>query len=149
MVCLGNICRSPLADGLLRKKVALHQLDVIVDSAGTSGFHSGQKPDLRMIDTAKKFECDLSILRARQFVKEDYKAFDKIYVMDSNNLKDVLKLAPNEQDKAKVDLLMNLVYPGQNIPVPDPYYGGGEGFLEVYAMVDKATDKIIEAIQKK
>lgn len=147
MVCLGNICRSPLADGLLRKKVSDNKLDVEVDSAGTSGIHSGEAPDARMCQTAKNFGTPIDELRSRKFVIADFDKFDKIYVMDKSNKANILQMARNEDDKKKVELILNLIYPSQNKEVPDPYYGGEEGFIEVYHLLDAATDRIIEKIK--
>lgn len=149
MVCLGNICRSPLADGLLRRKVSENQLNVEVDSAGTSNLHRGEAPDLRMQATAKKNGTDLSFLRARQFVKSDFHDFDLIYVMDKSNLKNVLALASSDQDRQKVKLILNELNPSANDEVPDPYFGGQSGFDQVYALLDEATDKIINNIKQK
>ena len=120
MVCLGNICRSPLADGLMRKKINDNKLDVIVDSAGTSGIHVGEAPDFRMCQTAKKFGASIDDLRSRKFIIEDFDNFDVIYVMDKINKSNILQLARNEEDKKKVQLILNQTYPGQNIEVPDP-----------------------------
>ena len=147
MVCLGNICRSPLADGLLRKKVSDNKLNVEVDSAGTSGIHSGEAPDARMCQTAKKFGTPIDELRSRKFVIEDFDNFDKIYVMDKSNKANILQMARNEEDKNKVELILNMSFPLQNKEVPDPYYGGEEGFIEVYHLLDAATDRIIEKIK--
>lgn len=148
MVCLGNICRSPMADGLLRKKVNQLGLDIEVDSAGTSSYHVGAKPDERMTETAKSFGCDIEFLRARQFVVVDFDLFDQIYVMDSSNYSNVMKLARNEDDRSKVELILNEVYPTENRQVPDPYFGGSQGFIDVYKMLDEATNKIIEKYNK-
>ena len=147
MVCLGNICRSPLADGLLRKKVSDNKLNVEVDSAGTSGIHSGEAPDARMCQTAKKFGTPIDELRSRKFVIEDFDNFDKIYVMDKSNKANILQMARNEEDKKKVELILNVSFPLQNKEVPDPYYGGEEGFIEVYHLLDATTDRIIEKIK--
>lgn len=147
MVCLGNICRSPLADGLLRKKVAEQQLDVTVDSAGTSGYHVGEAPDARMIATSKKRGTSIDFLRARMFTHLDFDQFDVIYVMDQSNLQNVLKLAENEAQKAKVRLILNELEPDSHAEVPDPYFGGSAGFEHVYDLLDKATDNIIEKIK--
>lgn len=149
MVCLGNICRSPLADGLLRRKVSENQLDVEVDSAGTSNHHQGESPDSRMLATAKKYGTDLSFLRARQFVKSDFQDFDLIYVMDKSNLQNVLELASSEEDRQKVNLILNEIHPNSNAEVPDPYFGGQAGFDHVYALLDEATDKIVNNIKNK
>ena len=147
MVCLGNICRSPLADGLLRKKVKENNLNVFIDSAGTSGLHAGSPPDSRMCKTAKKFNTSIDELRSRKFLLEDFDKFDWIYVMDKENLSDVLKLARNENDRNKVQLILNTIDANKNQEVPDPYYGGDEGFLEVYRLLDNATDSIVHKIK--
>jgi protein-tyrosine phosphatase len=147
MVCLGNICRSPMADGLLRKKVAELGLKVEVDSAGTSGLHSGEKPDPRMQATAEALGTPIDFLRARQFVREDFHRFDRIYVMDQSNYNNVLQLASNDEDIAKVRMILNELYPGMNKPVPDPYYGGEEGFLAVYKLLDEATELIVNQLK--
>ena len=148
MVCLGNICRSPLADGLLRKKVAEAGLDVEVDSAGTSAYHVGNPPDSRMRATAKSKGCPIDDLRARQFVVEDYDRFDRIYVMDQSNRQNVLSLARTAEDEAKVEMILNLSHPNMDLEVPDPYYGGDKGFLEVYQLLDDATDVIMNDLRK-
>lgn len=148
MVCLGNICRSPLADGLLRKKVNENQMDVFVDSAGTANYHVGEKPDHRMIATAKSFGVDLNDLRARQFVVKDFDEFDLIYVMDKSNYNNVIHLAGNTDDKQKVRLILNELEPEMNLEVPDPYYGGEQGFIDVFKLLDKTTDIILKKISK-
>lgn len=140
-VCLGNICRSPLADGLLRKKVTENKLDVLVDSAGTAGYHIGEAPDSRMIATAKARNTDLSFLRARQFKASDFGIFERIYVMDTANLKNVLSIAKTEAERAKVSLVLDSIEPGME--VPDPYYGNQAGFDHVYDLLDEATTHII------
>ncbi len=149
MVCLGNICRSPMADGLLRKKAAENNLDIIVDSAGTGDWHVGQAPDERMRATAKKNGVPIDDLRGRQFTEADYDEFDKIYVMDESNFDNVVKLARDERDTRKVDLLLNVSYPGESRSVPDPYFGGDEGFQHVFDMLDKATDVLIKKLSEK
>lgn len=144
MVCLGNICRSPLAHGLLREKVEKAGLNVEVDSAGTSNFHVGEAPDPRMRETAKSFGLNIDDLRARQFVKNDFEDFDLIYAMDQSNYRNILSLASTDEDRSKVRLILNESNPDSNHEVPDPYYGGDQGFVDVYTMLDIATDKIIE-----
>jgi protein-tyrosine phosphatase len=148
MVCLGNICRSPLADGLLRKKVAEAGLAVEVDSAGTDDYHVRNAPDARMRKTAKSFGTPIDDLRARQFVVEDFDRFDRIYVMDKSNRSNVLALARTQADADKVELILNLSHPGKDLEVPDPYYGGDEGFIEVYELLDEATDVLMNELQK-
>ncbi len=141
MVCLGNICRSPLAHGLLRDKA---QDRIEVDSAGTGNWHEGEAPDHRMIRTARKHGVDISDLRARTFVVEDFERFDLIYVMDESNYDNVVKLARNENDVKKVHLLLSLIDDINETEVPDPYFGGDAGFEHVYKLVDAATDVIIK-----
>lgn len=147
MVCLGNICRSPIADGILRKKVLELGLSVEVDSAGTSGFHTGEQPDERMRKTAKSFGVNIDDLRARQFTVEDFDTFDLIYAMDSSNYNNILSLARSAEDRSKVRLILNELEPGKNLQVPDPYYGGEQGFIDVFNLLDAATDRIIEKIK--
>lgn len=146
MVCLGNICRSPMAEGILRDHIEKAGLKVIVDSAGTSGYHSGEAPDFRAVRTLQKKGIDISGLSARQFTVNDFDDFDFIYVMDTSNLINVLNLARSEEDKKKVVLIMNEVSPNKNQSVPDPYYGGIEGFEEVYTMLDHASKIILSHI---
>jgi len=143
MVCLGNICRSPLAEGILRKKAAEAKLDILIDSAGTSGYHAGECPDARSIANAGKYGVDIANLCSRQFTLEDFDLFDHIYVMDSSNYGNVLTLARNQQDRNKVELLLNILYPEKDMIVPDPYFGGEEGFDQVYHLLDKACEKLV------
>ncbi len=145
MVCLGNICRSPLAEGLLRKKVK--ELGWETDSAGTSAYHVDEAPDPRSIQIGRKYGVNISDLRGRQFSADDFERFDKIYVMDQSNYQNVMKLARNDNDRAKVDYLLNELEPGSNSEVPDPYFGGDMGFENVYTMLDKATDRIVEKLK--
>jgi len=147
MVCLGNICRSPIADGLLRKKVQEQHLDVEVDSAGTIGMHAGSAPDSRMIATAKSRGTDISFLKARQFTAKDFQGFDVIFAMDKNNKRDILSLAKTAEDKQKVHLLLSEITNQEEANVPDPYYGTSKDFEHVYDLVDNATDTIIEKIK--
>jgi protein-tyrosine phosphatase len=142
MVCLGNICRSPLAEGILQYKINNLSLDWEVDSAGTSSFHAGEKPDIRSIQVAKRNEIDISNQRSRPFRGWDFETFDWIYVMDSSNYSDVIAMAQSEKEKAKVKLIMNELEPGKNIAVPDPYYGEF-GFENVFEMLDQACNKIV------
>lgn len=147
MVCLGNICRSPLAEGILREKLMINKLNVIIDSAGTSGLHTGERPDSRMCETAKTFDLNIDDLTSRKFVVQDFDTFDIIYVMDSSNYSNILALARTTEDKSKVHLILNELYPNKNMAVPDPYYGGEQGFIDVYNLLNEATDKIIEKIK--
>lgn len=147
VVCLGNICRSPLAEGILLHLVNEKNLLLTIDSAGTSDYHIGEAPDARTTSNAKKHNIDLSPLRARQFVVEDFDLFDKIYVMDKSNLQNVLKLARHDEDKQKVDLFLNILHPNGNMEVPDPYFGGEAGFENVFQLVWNASEKLIEKYQ--
>jgi protein-tyrosine phosphatase len=146
MVCLGNICRSPLAEEILRSKV--NPTEVEVDSAGTSNYHVGEKPDKRSIDVGEKHGLDLTHQRARQFSVSDFDDFDQIFVMDSQNYQNVVKLARTDADVAKVELISNVLHPGQNRPVPDPYYGGDDGFERVFHMLDNACELIAEKLNR-
>lgn len=146
MVCLGNICRSPLAEGILKSKI--DSTKTLVDSAGTGAWHAGSLPDKRSIAVAKKNGIDLTYQRARVFLPEDFTRFDKIYVMDHSNYVNVCKLAPNDQAIEKVQLILNESHPDKNLEVPDPYYGGDSGFDDVFDMLDEACEKIKEKISK-
>ncbi len=149
MVCLGNICRSPLADGILRRKVLEKGLDIEVDSAGTANYHIGKAPDSRMIKTAANRGTDLSFLRARQFKANDFDAFDLIFVMDRYNYEDVISLAKSKEQRQKVNYLLNVVEPNTNNEVPDPYYGTQKDFEEVYDLVDHSIDQLIDKLEIK
>ena len=146
MVCLGNICRSPLAEGILRDKLEKLNLNIVVDSAGTSNYHIGEHPDKRTIENAGKHKIDLSNLKARQFSVNDFDNFDFIFAMDSSNFGDVMGLARNKNDKQKVELILNRVYPNANISVPDPYFGGDEGFENVFTILNNACDVIASSL---
>lgn len=140
MVCLGNICRSPLAEGILRSKV--DPAKVQVDSAGTGGWHVGELPDPRSVEVAKKNGLDITYQRGRKFSAYDFESYDHIFVMDNSNYRDVVKLTKNEEEIKKVQLILDELFPGDNVDVPDPYYGGHQGFDNVYAMLDEACQKI-------
>ncbi|MCC7453707.1 MAG: low molecular weight phosphotyrosine protein phosphatase [Crocinitomix sp.] len=146
MVCLGNICRSPIAEGILRHKAAERGLAIEVDSAGTSSFHAGNPPDLRMMITARKNGIDITDLRSRLFVKEDFQNFDLIFAMDQSNERNILSLAENDEDRQKVKLILNEIDPTSNSQVPDPYYGGDHGFQVVIDLLDKAIDKFLNRL---
>src|SRR5690606_15798979 len=140
MVCLGNICRSPLAEGILKSKLPKDQF--VIDSAGTASYHIGSPPDRRAMSIAKKNGLDISGLRGRQFNVDDFERFDYIYVMDESNYNNVMAVARSEEDKNKVRFILNETYPNQNYDVPDPYYGGPEGFENVFKMLDEACNVI-------
>lgn len=148
MVCLGNICRSPLAEGIMQHKINKAHLDWEVDSAGTAGYHVGEAPHKLSQKVAKHNGIDICSQQCRQFVKEDMQRFDKIYVMDSSNYTDVKKISGALWNESKVDLLLNELYPNQNKNVPDPWYGEEDGYHKVFDMIDKACDKIIEQYTK-
>ena len=143
MVCLGNICRSPIADGLLLRKIKEQKLDAQVDSAGTANYHIGKAPDSRMIQTAAAHGTPIEFLRARQFSNQDFENFDHILVMDQSNYENVIRLAQSADDRNKVQFLLDYLYPNQKAAVPDPYYGSLEDFEQVYQLVDSATDALI------
>ena len=138
MVCLGNICRSPLAEGILKSKAK----NLEVDSAGTAGYHVGKQPDIRSIDIAKKHDINLKNQRARQFSTRDFDDFDKIYVMDTDNYSKIISLARSQEDMDKVDLILNEIYPREYKSVPDPYYGGDEGFQNIYNLLEVSCEVI-------
>ncbi len=144
MVCLGNICRSPLAEGILKAKTFLK--GVIVDSAGTSSYHIGNPPDKRSVEIAKKNNIDITEQRGRKFIVSDFDNFDIIYAMDSSNYRNILSLARNENDKQKVRIILNELFPNENLDVPDPYNGGEHGFKVVYDMLNEACDEIVKKI---
>ena len=144
MVCLGNICRSPLAEGILASK--LPENNFIVDSAGTGNWHVGKQPDERSIAVAKKNKLDISFQKGKQFKSTDFDNFDYIYVMDNSNYEDVIKLANNEEQKNKVQLILNELFPGENVDVPDPYYGIQNGFDTVFNMLDQTCDVIAKKL---
>ena len=145
MVCLGNICRSPLAEGILRNKIS--NLNVTVDSAGTAGYHIGSKPDPRAIDIAKKNNIDISSLRARKFERSDFINFDKIYVMDKNNYYDIIDLAENKDQTSKVILITDVI--DSDSFVPDPYYGDLADFEKVFNLLEKICQKIANQIESR
>ena len=140
MVCLGNICRSPLAEGILRSKVNPEK--IFIDSAGTAAYHIGEPPDPRSISVALKYGVDLRSQKARKLILRDFMKFDRIYAMDEHNYQKIISLAQNDDDKKKVKMILNEVTPAQNLSVPAPYYGGDQGFEEVYQMLDKACEAI-------
>lgn len=142
MVCLGNICRSPLAEGILKAEANKRSLNWHVDSAGTSGWHAGEAPDPRSIQVARENGLDIGDQRSRQIGAEDFDEFDLIITMDTNNYRNVINLARNEKDREKVYMLLNYLYPGENRAVPDPYYDGG--FQNVYDMISDAVSALLD-----
>ncbi|OZV66420.1 low molecular weight protein-tyrosine-phosphatase [Winogradskyella aurantia] len=146
MVCLGNICRSPLAHGILESK--LNSNDFYIDSAGTGAYHVGEQPDQRSIQVALENGIDISHQSARQFKKLDFNAFDIIYVMDSSNYSNVVSLASTSNDTKKVKLFLDENPNISNKNVPDPYYGEAEDFELVFNMINETCDIIAENLQK-
>lgn len=143
MICLGNICRSPLAEGIMKSKITEHGLGWEVDSAGTSGWHIGEPPDPRSIETAHKYGVDISHQKSRKIRSTDIEYFDRIYVMDDDNLRETLRYCHTEEEKSRVQKIMNAIPVAKRTNVPDPYFGEF-GFDLVYEMLDQACDKIIE-----
>jgi protein-tyrosine phosphatase len=147
-VCLGNICRSPMAEGIMAKMVKEQKLNITVDSAGTSSWHAGEHPDKRAIETAAFHGVDISNLVARPFTGKDFEKFDKIYVMDEMNYHDVMAHARAEEDKKKVHLFLEAAGGYFFNGVPDPYYGGALGFEKVFSILDDASRKILAKIHE-
>lgn len=147
MICLGNICRSPLAEGILKEKIKQENLPWKVDSAGTSGWHDGNAPDPRSIDIAQEYGIDITDQKSRKIRSIDIDHYDRILVMDEQNLKDVLKYCRTEEEKAKVRKIMSYLPDTGSADVPDPYFGTF-GFDKVFQMLEAACDKIIEVEKK-
>lgn len=143
MVCLGNICRSPLAEGILRAKL---NNGYFIDSAGIGDWHVGQPPDKRSVSIARKYGIDISSQTARQFRSKDFDDFDLILVMDESNYDEIISLANSEEQKAKVRLILEHS-DSENKNVPDPYFGGEDEFESVYQLLDEATNVLIEKIK--
>ncbi len=143
MVCLGNICRSPLAQGILEHKCRERGLSWQVDSAGTGNWHFGSPPDKRSIEVARKYGIDIRDQRARTINSSDFTEFDRIYAMDMSNYQHLLKWALDDEEKNRIAMIMEEVSPGDYIDVPDPYFDD-DGFEQVYRMLDDACEKIIE-----
>ncbi|HPH24138.1 MAG TPA: low molecular weight protein-tyrosine-phosphatase [Chitinophagaceae bacterium] len=143
MVCLGNICRSPLAEGILQHKANAAGLNWQVDSAGTAGYHVGNPPHHLSQKVAKHNGIDISHQQCKQFVQEDMLNYDRIYVMDSSNYNDVKKISGHLWNEQKVGLLLNELFKGENRNVPDPWYGEEDGYHKVFDMIDRACEKIV------
>ena len=145
MVCLGNICRSPLAEGILKSKVDPEL--VFVDSAGTAGYHIGSSPDPRSIAVASKYNIDITDQRCRIFTRTDFHQFDLIYAMDRSNYSDIMSLAEEPEHFQKVRLLLEEVELSHK-EVPDPYYGGEKGFELVFDLIEQACNSIVQRISE-
>jgi protein-tyrosine phosphatase len=146
IVCHGNICRSPLAQALLNKK--LNGKEIQIDSAGVSDYHAGKPADARSKANAALHHIDLSAHIARQFHSSDFDKYDRIYVMDSANLSDISLISRDESDLKKVRLFLDAAYPGSMDSVPDPWYGNEEEFEKVFHIIDKACDSLANKIKK-
>lgn len=144
MVCLGNICRSPLAEAILQEKANAAGLHWEVDSAGTGNYHIGEKPHQLSQKVALHNGIDISAQRCRQFTKEDIRNFDLIYVMDADNYTDVKRICGEYWDAAKVTLILEGLYPGEEKEVPDPWYGTEKDFHIVFGLLSRACDAIID-----
>lgn len=143
MVCLGNICRSPLAEGILQHKANEAGLDWTVESAGTNGYHVGEAPHELSQKVAKMNGIDICQQKARQFVAQDFQRYDKIYAMATDVMDDIKRISGKHFDADKADYFLNELYPGSNKSVPDPWYGTEPGYHEVYALINKACDAIL------
>ena len=144
MVCLGNVCRSPLAEGILQDKAFTAGLTWSIESAGTNSYHTGEPPHKLSQKVARLNGIDISKQRAKRFTAGDFEVYDKIYALAADVMDEMKRIAGKKFDASKVDLLINEFYQGKNIDVPDPYYGPERGYHEVYKMIDEACDKIIE-----
>jgi len=143
LVCLGNICRSPMAEGILRDMIQKHGLGWSTDSAGTGDYHVGEQPDKRAMKTMHERGIDISDLRARHLRSSDFEEFDLLLAMDASNLRNMRAVAPNAELAAKAKLIMDYAPSHAQREVPDPYFGGDEGFVEVYEMLTVACTKLI------
>jgi protein-tyrosine phosphatase len=144
MVCLGNICRSPLAEGILQNKAFKAGLTWSIESAGTNSYHTGEPPHPLSQKVAVLNGIDISKQRARRFTAEDFNIYDKIYALAEDVMDDIKRISGKKFDHSKIDLLLNELYPGKNMDVPDPWYGPEPGYHEVFKLIDKICDKIIE-----
>lgn len=146
-VCLGNICRSPLAEGIFRQRADELGLHWMTDSAGTGGWHAGEAPDSRSVACAQSHGIDISDLRARQFQPSDLDEFDLVYAMDTENKQNILDMATSDEQRHKVKLILDEVFPGESRSVPDPYYGGEEGFEHVYQLLERAAEAVFNRVK--
>jgi len=146
-VCTGNICRSPMAEGILRRKLHSAGIDAHADSCGFEAFHVGDHPDHRALKVSRKYGIDISQHVSRLFRRQDFDTFDRIYVMDSSHYYGVSEMARSADDMKKVDYILNLLYPGRNMPVDDPWYDDLDAFERTYCQLDSACDRLIEEIR--
>jgi protein-tyrosine phosphatase len=143
MVCLGNICRSPLAQGILQHKANAAGLNWTVESAGTNGYHDGEPPHSLSIKVALQNGIDISKQQSRKFKATDFEQYDKIYAMAADVIDDMKNIAREKFDAAKVDLLLNELYPGKNKDIPDPWSGPEKYYHQVFELIDKACNKMV------
>jgi protein-tyrosine phosphatase len=143
MVCLGNICRSPLAEGILQDKAFKAGLKWSVESAGTNQYHTGEAPHPLSQKVAALNNINISNQRARRFIAADFENYDKIYALAEDVLDEIKRISGKKFDASKIDLLMNEIYPEKNMDVPDPYYGTEPGYHKVYKMIDEVCDAIV------
>lgn len=148
MVCLGNICRSPIAEGLMKVKLKNAGLEYMVDSAGMLSSHAGEAPDHRAIEAGNNHGVDISTKVARKFSKNDFEKFDFIFAMDESVYEEVISLAKTEDQKNKVNVFLDFADWNETSNVPDPYYGTQSDFEDVYQLIDVASDKIVEKFMK-
>jgi protein-tyrosine phosphatase len=148
-VCLGNICRSPLAEGIFRSKTEAAGLHWEIESAGTAGYHVGESPHRLSQKIALQNGVDISAQKCRQFMAADMDYFDKIYTMDTDNYNEVKRISGNKWNAAKTALLLDSLYPGKNNSVPDPWYGEEQAYHEVFSLIERACDAILEEVKKK
>lgn len=146
MVCLGNICRSPIAEGVMRQKIEKYGLDAEVNSCGTASYHIGESPDRRSIKTLEHYNIDISQHQGQQFMISDFDTYDLIFAMDTSNYTNLLAKARNQKDKRKIKLLMDESHPGQQKIVPDPYYGNIEDFKETYSLIEGACEHLAKKL---
>lgn len=146
MVCLGNICRSPVAEGVMKAKAKEYEIKVNIDSAGTSGWHDGAAPDERSLSNAAENGIDISKQKSRKVVLSDFEVFDILFAMDESNYNNLLNMAP-EKYHHKIKMILNEVNAGENRSVPDPYYGN-DGFQLVFDLLDEACEKIAKNLKR-
>jgi len=144
MVCLGNICRSPLAEGILQNKAWQAGLEWTVESAGTNSYHIGEAPHPLSQKVGKQNGIDISRQRARRFVAEDFADYDKIYALAEDVIDEMKKIAGDKFDARRVELLLNELFPGKNMDVPDPWYGPEPGYHQAFKMIDEACEVILK-----
>lgn len=146
-VCLGNICRSPMAEGIMKQLITDHQLEWEVDSAGTESYHVGEKPDPRAIRTCRKHGIEITGQRARRISKNDFETFDKIYALAGDVLQEINRMHPNLKPHGELKLLLDELFPGEHRSVPDPYYGREEDFEPVFRSIMEACEAIVKKYQ--